>query len=115
MDVYTVCPVSNEQQPQGLQIVVPPDIGNGVYANAASVWHTPFEFTLDFLCLGMPDESSDRARAEVVARVKIPTNVIFQVATAIAEHVDTYEKRFGPITPVPPAGPVDPRDEETVE
>jgi hypothetical protein len=62
-----------------LRVEVPPEIQTGVYANAASVRHTPFEFTLDFLCIGIeaaarPENPDHRPTAPVVARLKVPIN-----------------------------------------
>jgi hypothetical protein len=37
----------------------------------------------------------------VVARVKVPTSVIFEIARAIAENVDRYEASYGPIPQAP--------------
>ena len=79
----------------------------GVYANVAAIWHGPYEFTLDFGVAGMPDtaESGELfVPTPVVARVKVPTSVIFEIARAIAENVDRYEKAYGPI----PQGPQQP-------
>ena len=42
--------------------------------------------------------------ANVVARLKIPSTVIFQVAKAIADNVRKFEESYGPITPAPPDG-----------
>ena len=85
---------------QGFRITVPPELEAGVYSNAMSVWHTKYEFTLDFLSLGQPStgEDADVARAApVVARIKVPTQVIFQLARAIADNVDRYEQQYGSI------------------
>ena len=76
----------------------------GVYANVAAIWHGPYEFTLDFGVAGMPehDESGELfVPTPVVARVKVPTSVIFEIARAIAENVDRYEKAYGPIPHAP--------------
>ena len=35
--------------------------------------------------------------APVVARIKVPTQVIFQLARAIADNVDRYEQQYGSI------------------
>ncbi len=100
VNVYTLSAVSDDHEP--VVIRLPESVGHGVYANAASVWHTPYEFTLDFLVLTPVGPGEQPPAADVVARVKIPTQVIFQVAQAIAENVDNYEKLFGPLTPAPP-------------
>ncbi|MCU1503204.1 MAG: hypothetical protein JWM12_2558 [Ilumatobacteraceae bacterium] len=70
-----------------------------LYANVARVWHTPFEFTLDFGVAGAPQDATDGLVVPVarVTSVKIPTSVIFTLARAIAENVDAFENTYGPI------------------
>lgn len=92
--------VADVSEGQSFRITVPPEVEAGVYSNAMSVWHTKYEFTLDFLSLGQPqkDEQGEQVRtAPVVARIKVPTQVIFQLARAIADNVDRYEKQYGSI------------------
>lgn len=83
---------------------VPPDLANGVFADFVGVWHNPYGFTLDFGVFGMasPDAAGKTVLpASVVARIKVPPGLIFQIAQAIADNVDKYEQSFGPITPRP--------------
>lgn len=83
-----------------LRMNVPDDLQGGVYANVVGVWHGPFDFTLDFGVAGMTQRDEDGTSyvpAPVVARVKVPPQVIFRIAQAIAENVDRYERNFGPI------------------
>lgn len=86
------------------QIIVPPDLERGAYANFLSVWHTPFEFTLDFAALELPQrtdpenaESPVRVPCRVVARVKIPPTVLFDVLRALNENMTKYESTYGEI------------------
>jgi hypothetical protein len=99
--------VSDQPQPQqpNLDLSLPPERRAGVFADAAMVWHNQHSFTLDFLSQWAPGLSeSGGAQVEVVARVRVPTGVIFQLARAIAENLDNYERQFGPIQggPQPP-------------
>ena len=72
------------------------------YADMAIVGHTPHGFTLEFVAIEPLMASEDgTVQGTVVARVKLPPSVIFQIASAIAENVDLYEKQFGPITARP--------------
>ena len=92
----------NEPQPQpqqpNLDVSLPQEMRTGVYADAAMVWHNQHSFTLDFLAQWTPGLSeSGGAQVEVVSRVRVPTGVIFQLARAIAENVDNYERQFGPL------------------
>lgn len=92
-------------------IQVPPDVVNGTFADFVSVWHTPFGFTMDFAALDRPAEDADGKMvipANVVARMKIPANVVFQIARAIADNVRRYEDVYGAITPLPQDGSVVP-------
>jgi len=91
---------------------VPEDLAVGRYANLLAVWHTPYDFTLDFAVAGHPDPTEDGSTptitAPVVARIKIPTGVIFNIAKAIADNVSTYENNYGPITTQPDSTPMFP-------
>ena len=80
---------------------VPP---GGAYANLAVVWHTEHEFTIDFATLpANPAESQNGDNpGVVVARVKVPPSVIFNIARAISESVDQYEQQYGRLTPLSP-------------
>ena len=97
-----------DRQPGEVPIVmlVPDELKVGAYANCMAVWNNgPHDFTLDFAVTGMAQEDPEGqpfVPADVVARVKVAPSVVFQIAKAIADNVDTYEKRFGPITPRPP-------------
>lgn len=72
------------------------------YADMAIVGHTPHGFTLEFVAIEPLMAGDDgTVQGTVVARVKLPPSVIFQIASAIAENVDLYEKQFGPITARP--------------
>jgi Protein of unknown function (DUF3467) len=84
--------MSDDPNPPQMQLVVGTDVQPGVYSNLVRIWHTQFEFTLDFATLG------ETPNVPVVARVKVPTSVIFQIASAIAQNVDMYEQKYGPIT-----------------
>ncbi|HVV75468.1 MAG TPA: DUF3467 domain-containing protein [Mycobacteriales bacterium] len=87
--------------PQQIQVEVPEDIQGGVYANMALVWHTPFDFTLDFAVLQptVPDADGGAVTpARVVARVKFPPAQIFQLLQAINANMTKYEESFGPIS-----------------
>jgi hypothetical protein len=86
-----------------LQINVPDSVEGGVYANAAGVWHTPHEFTLDFLTIQPSSpESPDVVPARVVSRVKIPPTVIFDLMRALNENMTKYESTFGTIKRIEP-------------
>ena len=88
-----------EPQPQ-IQIHVPDEVQGGVYANMAVVWHTPYDFTLDFAATAPPAAGPDGQAvipARVVARVKFPPAQIFQLLQAINANMTNYEAAYGPI------------------
>lgn len=96
--------MSEPERPTEFQIFVPPELEAGTYANFLSVWHTAYEFTLDF-AVTQPAQVADPADAEspvtvpsrVVARVKIPAAVLFEVLRALNENMTRYESVFGEI------------------
>jgi Protein of unknown function (DUF3467) len=99
-----------EGRPTEFQMLVAPELEGGVYANFLGVWHTGHEFTLDFASTQPPqvedpedDQSLVRVPCRVVARVKVPVTVIFDVLRALNENMTRYETSFGEITrPGPP-------------
>jgi hypothetical protein len=80
---------------QELQINVPDEVASGVYSNLVLVWHTPYEFTLDFAAIE-PGEGN-RVPCRVVSRVRIPPTVIFDLMRALNENMSIYESKFGEI------------------
>ena len=98
-----------EDRPTEFQIQVPNELEPGVYANFLSVWHTAYEFTLDFGVTQPPQIDQDdpdapvRVDCRVVSRVKIPVTVLFDVLRALNENMTRYEQVFGEIKrPEPP-------------
>jgi Protein of unknown function (DUF3467) len=92
------------ERPTQFEIQIPPELEGGVYANFLSVWHTAYEFTLDFAATQPPqvqDEtdptSPARVPCRVVARVKIPATVVFELIRAINDNMTRYEQAFGEI------------------
>ena len=56
---------NKNQQPQGLQIELKPEIGVGVYANLALITHSSSDFILDFTCM-LPGMQQPQVRSRVV-------------------------------------------------
>jgi hypothetical protein len=89
-----------EPQPQ-IAIQVPEEMQGGEYANMALVWHTPFDFTLDFAVLQSATQDAEGrpvVPARVVSRVKFPPSQIFQLLQAINANMTMYEATYGPIS-----------------
>jgi hypothetical protein len=84
---------------------VPDALEGGVYSNVVVVWHTPYEFTLDFAVMLLPQmvtptEGGQPVRvtpARVVSRVKIPPSAVFELMRALSENEHLYEENIGPI------------------
>ncbi len=84
-----------------LALHVPDDMTGGVYSNVVAVWHTPYEFTLDFAVMlpaqqAAPGDGSVTP-CRVVSRVKIPPDVVFQLMRALSLNERLYEENIGPI------------------
>lgn len=83
----------------------------GVYANFLTVWHTGHEFTLDFAAT-QPPQTTDEGTVvpcRVVARVKIPPTLVFDVIKTLNDNMTRYEGVFGDITPPEPRQPEPPQ------
>jgi hypothetical protein len=93
-----------EEQPTEFQLAVTPELEGGVYSNFLGVWHTAYEFTLDF-CSTQPAQPVDPedpnspaiVPCRVVARVKIPPTLVFNVLQALNENMTNYEATYGTI------------------
>jgi hypothetical protein len=91
-------------QPAQFSLQVPDDLAAGVYSNLVAVWHTPYEFTLDFAVMQPAQVVADEGGAQqsvtparVVARVKIPPAAVFELMQALSKNEGLYEQRFGQI------------------
>ena len=95
--------VSTPERPAELEILVPPELEGGVYANALHAWHTEHEFTLDFCASRFPsDEPEDQEgatlmRSRVVSRVRIPVTFVFEVIRIANDEMTRYEARLSEI------------------
>lgn len=80
----TTCSVVDE--PQELQIEVPPELEVGVYANFALVSAGEHDFTLD-LCQLMPrPDENEPPRARVVSRIRIAPSFVGPLLQAISQN-----------------------------
>jgi Protein of unknown function (DUF3467) len=92
------------QRPE-FRFQVPDDLTAGVYSNLVGVWHSPFEFTLDFAVTLPPelvtdDDGTQRIEvpARVVARVKLPPAQVFELMQVLSQNERSYEQNFGQIS-----------------
>ncbi|PIB36438.1 hypothetical protein BFP72_14035 [Reichenbachiella sp. 5M10] len=86
-----------EKKVQGNQINVelPEEIAEGVYANLAMIAHSNSEFVVDFIRLmpGVP-------KAKVKARIVITPEHAKRLHAALHDNIVKYEQTFGPIKQV---------------
>lgn len=90
--------------PQVPQVRTPEKWNTGVYANGVGVWFTQTDFTLDFVVNLPPEVGTDAegmqlvlSPQEVVARVKLPPPLVFQVMRNLSTNLDRYEQQYGAI------------------
>ena len=95
------------------QVDVPAEMEAGVPADFANIWHTRTSFVLDFAVPKGPpkvvetDDEAGRAAvvaAKVVARVRIPPEQVFEIARALTQQLDQWEKETGRRPKGPPEG-----------
>ncbi len=89
-------------RPIELKLDVPPELEGGTYANVLNVWHTAYEFTLDFGVMQQVAEPEDpdatvQVPVRVVSRVRIPVTLLFEVLKALNTNMTGYESTFGSI------------------
>jgi hypothetical protein len=101
--------MADNPEPQQIQFQVqlPPELELGVFADFASVWHTPNTFVIDFLAVKGPHHPSvDPAtgqlhpetpvlEARVGARVRIPSEQIFPLIAALQQQGDQWLAESG--------------------
>jgi len=82
----------NKKQQNQINIELPDDVAEGVYANLAMVAHSNSEFVIDFIRLmpGVP-------KAKVKSRVVITPEHAKRLLSALKDNISKYEKNFGPI------------------
>ena len=93
-----------EPESAPLQFVVPPDQEAGGYANTFAVWHTAYDFTIDFAASQLPERADPSdpkspyvVPCRVVSRVRIPAATVFDLIRTINERMTVYEAEWGPI------------------
>jgi hypothetical protein len=93
-DVLSPSPVSEPESPEGqeIQIELPPELENGIYANFALVHHTQHELTIDFCQLGVtPPQPGDSPKAKIVARIHIAPTFVMPLLQALSTNVARRE------------------------
>ncbi|ADR23003.1 hypothetical protein MATR_31480 [Marivirga tractuosa] len=82
----------NKKQQNQINIELPDDVAEGVYANLAMVAHSNSEFVIDFIRLmpGVP-------KAKVKSRVVVTPEHAKRLLNALKDNISKYENNFGPI------------------
>ena len=80
------------------------EVRKGVYANTLTIWFSPYEFAFDWGLVEReepedPDDSTSPIRIPIliVARVRLPTGLVFDVLRGINQSMTDYEAIFGEI------------------
>lgn len=84
--------MSDKPTEKKLKIHLPDDVAQGSYANLTMVNHTETEFILDF-CFVQPQDPQARVRSRIISSPRHTKRFL----QALADNVDRYEARFGPI------------------
>ncbi len=82
----------NNNNQQGLQVELTPDVAQGEYANFAIITHSSSDFVIDFARVlpGVP-------KAQVKSRVILAPEHAKRLLGALQENIMRYERAFGPI------------------
>lgn len=92
-----------DEAPRQFEIEMPPKAVAGSYADFANVWHTPDVFVMDFVSLVRPpheaeDEEGNTVTVvsgQVVQRVRIPPEQVFELAKALTQQLEFWERENG--------------------
>lgn len=84
--------MSDQQNPNQINIELPEDISEGTYSNLAIISHSPQEFVVDFIRIlpGVP-------KAKVKSRIVLTPEHAKRFVKALADNVKKYEQQFGVI------------------
>ncbi|HHS49991.1 MAG TPA: DUF3467 domain-containing protein [candidate division Zixibacteria bacterium] len=84
--------MERENMPRQLQIELPPDVAEGIYANFAVITHSPSEFVIDFARMvpGAP-------KAKVQGRIIMTPMNAKMLLKALEDNIGKFEANFGEI------------------
>jgi Protein of unknown function (DUF3467) len=87
-----------------VDVDIPPEVRRGVYANSFNIWFSPYEFAFDWAVADEaeaedPDDPASPLRMPimVVARVRLPSSLVFDVLRDLNEAMTRYESIYGEI------------------
>ena len=84
--------VAESAKAQQLEVIVDPEHQAAKFANSVKIWHTPYEFYLDF---GQFIPGTNKIK--VNARIVITPQHALSLHAAISDNLAKYEQRFGKI------------------
>ena len=82
----------DKNQPNQLNIELPEEIAEGIYANLAIISHSHSEFVVDYICM-MPNIR----KAKVKARIILTPQHAKRLMRALADNIKKFESQFGTI------------------
>lgn len=85
----------SDDEPTKINILMPAEMHGGVWANFASVGHSPYEFTLDFARLDF-DGDQQPIGGVVVQRVNMSPLFVRQLIDALQENWNEYAEKAMP-------------------
>jgi hypothetical protein len=89
--------MSEAPRSKNFQIAVPEGMSAGVWANFATVSHSPYEFTIDFVRLDFAHPTGDGGRTgQVVARINLSPLMVTQLMEALEGNWQRYAARALP-------------------
>lgn len=83
-------------QSNSFQISLPEEMAGGVWANFATVSHSPYEFTIDFVRLDFARRENESTPGNVVARVNLSPLMVTQLMDALETNWKKYAARSLP-------------------
>lgn len=75
-----------------INIELPEEVAEGVYANLAMIAHSNSEFVIDFIRL-MPGVPKAKVKSRIVLTPEHAKRLLF----ALKDNLDKYEENFGPV------------------
>ena len=87
-----------------VDVDIPAEVRRGVYANSFNIWFSPYEFAFDWSVADEvkaedPDDPASPLRISImgVARVRLPTSLVFDLLQGLNQAMTRYESIFGEI------------------
>jgi hypothetical protein len=92
----------SDPKPVSVKVTIDDSVADGQYVNFANILHNPTEFVLDFGRV-VPG----RAAVKVMSRVLMTPYHAKQLARALGQNIEIYERNYGEIRADFPTPPVE--------